>query len=136
MLQGTSNSYSGNIAIAVIPQVDGSFICELTSSLEEQAGETKQFHGQTRKHAIAIALENIAHKFRVAAEAEQNIDWEEVERSPSGDVIEKRYHVILHYERVANEESKFDAMVNTQMGNTVVERADITIIQIDPDLPI
>ncbi|MGB8701369.1 MAG: hypothetical protein WCD18_18300 [Thermosynechococcaceae cyanobacterium] len=67
---------------------------------------------------------------------ELRIDWEEVERSPAGDVIEKRYRVILHCERIAHEESKFDAIANTQMGNTVIENAEITTIQIDPDLPI
>jgi hypothetical protein len=68
------------------------------------------------------------------AEAEQKVDWDAVDRSPSGKVKEKRFHIILHYERVAKEESKFEAMVNTQMGNTVIENAAISIIQIDPDL--
>jgi len=42
----------------------------------------------------------------------------------------------LHYERVAEEESKFEAMHNTLLGNTVVENAEISIIQVDPELPI
>jgi hypothetical protein len=70
------------------------------------------------------------------AEAEQQVDWEAVDRSPSGKVNEKRFHVILHYERVAEEESKFDATLNTQLGNTVVENAEIVLIQVDPALPI
>jgi phosphoribosylformylglycinamidine (FGAM) synthase PurS component len=59
-----------------------------------------------------------------------------VERSDSGEAIPKHYHVILHYERIAEEESKFEAMYNTIMGNTVVENAKISAIAIDPDLPI
>ena len=67
--------------------------------------------------SVRRAEENLARTFRMEAEAEQNIDWDAVDRSPSGKVDEKRFHVILHYERVAEEESKFEAMVNTQMGN-------------------
>jgi phosphoribosylformylglycinamidine (FGAM) synthase PurS component len=70
------------------------------------------------------------------AEAEQNIDWEAVDRSPSGKVNEKRFHVILHYEHVTEDESKFDAMQNTLLGNTVIENAEVSIIQVAPDLPI
>jgi hypothetical protein len=43
--------------------------------------------------------------------------------------------VILHYERLVEDESKFDAAHNTLLGNTVVENAELTIIQVDPDLP-
>ena len=69
------------------------------------------------------------------AEAEQRLDWEAVDRSASGKAIDKRFHVILHYERVAEEESKFEAMTNTLLGNTVVENAEVTIIQVDPGFP-
>jgi hypothetical protein len=44
--------------------------------------------------------------------------------------------VILHYERIAEEESKFEAIHNTIMGNTVVENAKITVVEIDANLPI
>jgi hypothetical protein len=125
-----------NIAITVIPQADGRYICEVTPSLKERTSPTKRIHGQNPKHAIAIALEQVARTLRMEVEAEQNIDWEAVDRSPTGQVNRKRFHVILHYERVAEEESKFEAMVNTQMGNAVVENAEISIIEIDPDLPI
>jgi hypothetical protein len=40
-----------------------------------------------------------------------------VEISDSGEPINKYYHVILHYERIAEDESKFEAMHNTIMGN-------------------
>ncbi|MBE9096907.1 hypothetical protein IQ252_24100 [Tychonema sp. LEGE 07203] len=59
-----------------------------------------------------------------------------MEISDSGEPIEKRYHVILHYERIAKDESKFEAMHNTMMGNTVVENAKISIIEIAPDIEI
>ena len=36
----------------------------------------------------------------------------------------------------SQDESKFEATVNTQMGNTVIENAEISIIQVDPDLPV
>jgi hypothetical protein len=136
MAQSVPASGSGFIAIAVTPQAQGRYLCEVTPSLEGWTGSTERFHGQSPKHAVAIALERLARVFRREAEAEQNIAWEAVERSPSGKVNEKRFHVILHYERIAQEESKFDALVNTQMGNTVVENAEISIIQVDPDLPI
>jgi hypothetical protein len=136
MPQPVPASNSGNIAITVVPQANGRSICQVTPSLEGRTSPTKSFHGQTPKHAIAIALENLARKFRIEAEAEQNVDWEAVDRSSSGKLSEKRFHVILHYERVVEEESKFEAMVNTQMGNTVVENAEISIIQVDPDLSV
>lgn len=94
------------------------------------------FYGQTKEHAIAIALENLASRYRQQAEESQNIDSLAVEISDSGEPIEKRYHVILHYERIAKDESKFEAMHNTMLGNTVVENAKISIIEIDPDIEI
>ncbi len=127
---------SGNIAVTIVPQSAGRYACEVTPTLDGRTGPTKTFHGQSAKHAIAIALEGLARSFRKEAEAEQDIDWEAVERSPAGKVVEKRFHVILHYERVAEEESKFDAFHNTLLGNTVVENAEIAIIQVDPYLPI
>jgi hypothetical protein len=136
MAQSVPASNSVSIVITVIPQANGRYLSEMILSLEGRIGPIKRFHGQNPKHAIAIALENLARLFRMEAEAEQNIDWDAVDRPPSGKVNEKRFHVILHYERVADEESKFEAMVNTQMGNTVVENAEISIIQVDPDLPI
>ena len=77
----------------------------------------------------------MAASYREQVETQQNLDWDAVTRTETGEPIEKRYHIILHYERVAEEESKFDAAHNTRMGNTVVENADITVIEIDSDLP-
>jgi hypothetical protein len=120
---------SGNIAINLIPQVNGSCVCEVTPSIGTQAIPTAKYYGQTPNHAIAIALENLARSFRREA-SERDIDL------PSGNMTDKRFHVILHYERVAIGESKFDAMEDTLMGNTVVENAEISIIQVAPDLPV
>jgi hypothetical protein len=129
-------SNSGSIAFTVTQQADGFYVCEMTLSPEQPNKPSKRFHGQSQKHAISIALEDLARKFRDEAETEQNIGWQDVERSPSGENILKHYHVILHYDRIAEDESKFEAMHNTIMGNTVVENANITVIQIDPSLPV
>ncbi|MFM7438885.1 MAG: hypothetical protein ACKO2V_09820 [Snowella sp.] len=67
---------------------------------------------------------------------QETLAWDWVERSESGEPIIKQYHVILHYERLAEAESKFEAMQDTLMGNTVVENAKLTIVEIEPDLPI
>ncbi len=130
-----SQTTSGNITINVIPGATSGWVCETTSSLGPRNGPAKSFHGQTPNHAIALALEDLARTFRMEADAEQNIDWEAIDRSASGEVVNKRLHVILHYECVTEEESKFEAMVDTLLGNTVVENAEIAIIQVEPDLP-
>ncbi|MBN3922581.1 hypothetical protein [Nostoc sp. NMS4] len=127
---------TGTITIAVQPQDNGQYICQLSSSLSDSPRENIQCYGQTKEHAIAIALEQLADEYRRMAEEQQNVNWDTVERSDSGEPIAKRYHVILHYERIAEEESKFEALHNTIMGNTVVENANITVIEIDPDIPI
>ncbi|RCJ28384.1 hypothetical protein A6770_23950 [Nostoc minutum NIES-26] len=127
---------TGTITIAVQPQDNGQYVCQLSSSLNDSPRENIQCYGQTKEHAIAIALEQLADDYRQIAEERQNIAWDTVERSDSGEPIAKHYHVILHYERIAEEESKFEAMHNTIMGNTVVENANITVIEIDPDIPI
>ena len=33
------------------------------------------------------------------------------------------------------DESKFEAMHNTILGNAVIENAEVSIVQIDPELP-
>lgn len=130
-----SEMSSGTIAITVILQANGRYVCEVRPSPEIGDGTTKRLRGQTANHAIANALETLARALRAEAEAGQNVDWDAVDRSPSGTVNDKRFHVILHYERLVEEKSKFEAMHNTLLGNTVVENAEITIIQVDPDFP-
>jgi hypothetical protein len=126
---------SGNIAFIVTPQANGRYVCKLKSPLAGETDATKPYHGQTPNHAIANALEDLARALRVEVEAGQNVDWDAVDQSPTGKVIDKHFHVILHYERLVEDESKFDAMQNTQLGNTVVENAELTIIRVDPDMP-
>jgi len=77
--------------------------------------------GQTNECAIAIALEQLAV-------------MSIVKLLDSGKPIVKHHHVIWHFERIAEEESKFDAMHNIRMGNVVVEDTKITVIDIDPNI--
>lgn len=136
MTQAGTNITAGHVTVTLLPQADGHYVAEATLALGEQIAMTEQLHGQSMKHAIAMALEQLARKFRLEAEAEQNVAWDAVERLPSGAIKERRFHVILHYERVTEDESKFEAMLNTQLGHTVVENAEISVIQINPDLPL
>jgi hypothetical protein len=123
------------IALGITPQENG-HLCQRDVEQVGKSMTTQAFHGQNQNHAIAIALEDLAQHYRQAADQEDQQDWQAVERSPSGDVIQKRYHVILHYERIAEDESKFEAMHNTIMGNLVVENAMITVIPVDDSLPL
>jgi hypothetical protein len=127
---------TGTISITVLPQENGQYVCSLSSSLSDRTRDDTRFYGQTKEHAIAIALEQLADEYRQIAEESQDRDWDAVELSDSGVPIEKHYHVILHYERIAEAESKFEAMHDTMMGNTVVENAKISVIEISPDLQI
>jgi hypothetical protein len=126
---------SVNIAVLVVPQANGRYICKLRSPLAGETGAVKAYHGQTANHAIANALEDLALALRVEVEAGQNVDWDAVDRSLSGKVIDRHFHVISHYECLVEEESKFDAVHNTLNGNTVEENAELTILQVDPDFP-
>ncbi|MEG5137767.1 MULTISPECIES: hypothetical protein [unclassified Microcoleus] len=137
MTQINPDRTAGTIAIDVCAQSNGQYLCQISSSLSDRPNDTMNFYGQTKEHAIAIALEHLATRYRQRAEESQNhLDWDAVELSDSGEPIEKRYHVILHYERIAKEESKFEAMQNTLLGNTVVEMGKLSIIEISPDIPI
>lgn len=134
---------NGVISVDVQPHVDGHYVCQLSTTfgvgkdtrLENQVDQVSCY-GQTKEHAIAIALERLAIDYRRIIEEKEGEDWLAVERSESGEIIHKHYHVILHYECLMAAESKFEAMHNTIMGNTVVENAKITVIEIAPDLQI
>lgn len=136
MTDVNSDRITGTITIAVLPQENGQYVCQILPSLSDSCRQDIQCYGQTKEHALAIALEQLADEYRQIAEEQQNISWDTVERSDTGEPIAKHYHVILHYEHIAEEESKFEALQNTIMGNTVVENANITVIEIDPDIPI
>jgi hypothetical protein len=136
MTYSNSDHMTGTIAITVLPQANGQYSCQMSPALGESEREEIQCYGQTQEHAIANALEQLADSYRQKVEEQQKLDWDTVERTETGEAIDKHYHVILHYERIAEEESKFEALHNTIMGNTVVENAKITVIEMDADLPI
>jgi phosphoribosylformylglycinamidine (FGAM) synthase PurS component len=69
-------------------------------------------------------------------EEQQSVDWEAVERSSNGEILQQRYHITLHYERITEDASKFEAIHNTILGNTVVENATIAVIKVDEGLPL
>ncbi|BBD62994.1 hypothetical protein NIES2109_58440 (plasmid) [Nostoc sp. HK-01] len=128
-------SITRTITINVQTDENNQYICQLSSPVESSANEIR-CGGQSEFHAIAMALEQLASQYRQIAEERQNTDWEAVEYSAAGEPIQKRYHVILHYERIRKAESKFDALQDTLLGNTVVENAKVNLIEIDDDLPL
>ncbi len=65
---------NGTIAIEVLPQSNGQYLCQISSSLSDRPDDSTNFYGQTKEHAIAIALENLADEYRQKAEESQNID--------------------------------------------------------------
>jgi len=136
MTQMNPDGITETISITVLPQDNGQYVCEILSSLSASASDNIRFYGQTKEHAIANALEKLADDYRSSAEDSQDIDSLAVELSETGEPIEKHYHVILHYERIASAESKFEATHDTILGNTVVENAKISVIEISPDIPI
>ena len=136
MTEANPDQMTGTISITVLPQTNEQCVCQLSLSLSDGDREDIRCYGQTQSHAIAIALEQLASEYRQMAEERQNIDWDAVERSESGEPIEKQYHVMLHYENIITAESKFEAMHNTIIGNTVVENAKITVIEVANELPV
>ncbi|MCC5641203.1 hypothetical protein LC593_36450 [Nostoc sp. CHAB 5844] len=123
------------IRINVQADENNQYICQLSSPIESSSNEVRCC-GQSEEHAIANALEQLASQYRQISEERQNTDWEAVEYSAAGEAIQKRYHVILHYEHIRTSESKFDALQDTLLGNTVVENAKVNLIEIDDNLPI
>ncbi len=136
MTEVNSDQITGTISITVLPQDNGQYVCQMSSSLSDRSRDDTRCYGQTKEHAIAMALEQLADEYRSYAEENQAIDWLMVERSDSGEPIIKHYHVILHFSYTVEAESKFQAMHDTMLGNTVVENAKITVIEISPDLQI
>ncbi|MBW4440369.1 MAG: hypothetical protein KME10_03865 [Plectolyngbya sp. WJT66-NPBG17] len=136
MTEANSDQIFGTITIAVHSQDNGQYVCQISPSLNDQCRDEIRCYGQTKEHALVIALEQLADDYRRIAEECQNLDWDAVERSETGSPIQKHYHVVLHYERLAEAESKFEAMHDTIMGNTVVENSKITVIEIASDLQI
>jgi hypothetical protein len=85
--------------------------------------------------SVGNATLNIEYNLTVSDWLRGNLDYY-ISTPTNHQPIHKRYHVILHYETIAEDESTFEARHNTIMGNTVVENAMIAIVEIDPDLPI
>lgn len=126
---------SENLSINVTLENNSYYLCQLTNPLPDPSQNNINCYGQTQEHAIAIALEQLADKYRQIAEEKQNVDMLTVERLSDGEVINKLYHITLHFECTIDAESKFEAMHNTIMGNTVVENSKITVIEVAEDLP-
>ncbi|MEL7358894.1 MAG: hypothetical protein AAFN40_20340 [Cyanobacteria bacterium J06560_6] len=125
-----------NISMIVTPEADRRYTCELSSDDSSSDKVSIRCEGESKEHAIANTLERLASQYRQAAEAKQKTDWTTIEKSSEGEAHSKYYHVILHYERTAEDVSKFEAMHNTIMGNTVVENAQISVIEIGEDVQV
>lgn len=136
MTEANPGQMTGTISIIVFPQDNGHYVCQVSPSFNNHSKDEIRCYGQTKEHAMAIALEQLAEHYRRMAEEQQSIEWDAIEQAESGELIEKQYHVMLHYEDTITAESKFEAMHNTITGNTVVENARITVIEIADDLPI
>lgn len=136
MTEANLEQMTGTISINVFPQDNGQYVCQLSPSFNDHSKDEIRCYGQTKEHAMAIALEHLAEHYRQMAEEQQSIEWDMVERADSGEPMAKQYHIMLHYEDTITAESKFEAMHNTIIGNTVVENAKITVIEIADDLPI
>jgi hypothetical protein len=95
MTELNSDQITGTIAITVLPQANGQYVCQLSPTLSDASRAAIQCYGQSKEHAIAIALEQLAADYRQMAEAQQPSDWLSVERTESGAPIAKHYHVIL-----------------------------------------
>jgi hypothetical protein len=135
MTDTNRNLISENLSITVTLENNDYYLCQLSNPLPDSSPNTINCYGQTQEHAISIALEQLAEQYRQIAEEQQNVDMLTVERSPDGEAISKLYHVTLHFECTIDAESKFEAMHDTIMGNTVVENGKITVIGVSEDLP-
>jgi hypothetical protein len=133
-----NNGITGNLGIIVAPEDDGLYVCRLSRSPEMQVTGTSLADiicdGQTPEHALAIGLEQLAAEYRRLAEESQAIPALAVEKTAAGNVIEKYFHVTVHFEGILRDESKFEVIHNTLVGNKVVENAEVTAIAIDPRL--
>jgi len=124
----------GQVSFVVLPQENGRFACALSPGLTDKEGNECVFYGQTREHALAVAFEHLADRYRTAAEESQLAREPKEQADEKAETPIKRYHVILHYESIIEEESRFEAMHDTLLGNTVVENAKCTLIEIAPNV--
>ena len=133
MVEPNLDILTGSISITALPQENGRYLCQISPSLSDQARPGQVFYGQTKDHAVAVALEHLADQFREAAEASQKQESVSSDVEAAEQPQERLYHVILHYEGTIKAESRFDALHDTRMGNTVVENAKSVAIEISPD---
>lgn len=125
----TSQPLTGNIPMTLQPLDNGQHICKLGLAFKNDTESGFQCYGQTADHAIANALEHLAAHYRQQTTNQQRLDWTDEEKTG-------HFHVILHYERIAENETVWESSFNTIIGNTVVENAQISVIEIQPTLPI
>ena len=133
MAEPNSDMLTGSISITVLPQENGRYLCQISPDLSDQARLSQVFYGQTKDHAVAVALEHLADQFREAA---ANQDQEPVlgNLDAAEQTQKHRYHVILHYEQIIEAESRFEALHDARMGSTVVENAKCVAIKVAPDV--
>ncbi len=129
------NTITSTITMNVHTNDQGQFVCQMSSVLDPPRADTTCY-GQTAEHAIAITLEQLASSYREMVELEQNRDLDAVEFSETGKPIKKRYHIVLHYENIRETKSKFHALEETILGNSVIEDGTISLIEINKNLPV
>ncbi|MEM9215271.1 MAG: hypothetical protein AAGD25_13090 [Cyanobacteria bacterium P01_F01_bin.150] len=125
----TSQPLTGNFPIELQQLDNGQYSCQLGLAFENDTESGVQCYGQTADHALANALEHLAAHYRQRTENQQNLNCTDEARKG-------HFHVILHYERIAENETVWESSFNTIIGNTVVENAQISVIEIQPTLPI
>lgn len=60
MTDSNPDRVTGTLIINVLPQANGSSVCQLSSTFSDRPGATIECYGQTPDHEIAIALEQLA----------------------------------------------------------------------------
>jgi hypothetical protein len=88
MVYSNSDRMTGTIAITVLPQANGQYICQILPALSDPEREEIQCYGQTQEHAIANALEQLSDSYRQKVEEQQKLDWDTVERTKTGEAID------------------------------------------------
>ncbi len=126
----------GTLKITVLPKSDGLYVCQLSRSFNGFPTDDISCDGQTPEHALAIGFEQLASEYRQKVEESQNIPSMAVEKTAAGKVIEKHFHVTVHYECILEEESIFLAHQAPLMGNLLAEDSQVTVIAVDPALQV
>lgn len=74
MTEVNPDQITGTISITVSPQDNGQYVCQMSSSLSNRSRDDTRCYGQTKKHAIAIALEQLADEYRSCIDENQSQD--------------------------------------------------------------